>query len=71
MGKPSLTTKQYEIFMYTKEYIEKNGYAPTLQKIATQFGLKSLATVSEHLDEIKMKGYITREYRKKQSIRII
>lgn len=39
-------------------YIEKYGHAPTLVEIAKELGVKSLATVHEHLQTLEKKGLI-------------
>ena len=38
----------------------QTGYAPSLPEIAKEFGLKSVATVHEHLTTLEAKGYIRR-----------
>lgn len=66
-----LFPKQKKIYEYIKQHIQKTGYAPTLQSIADAFGLKSLATVSEHLSALEKKGLIQRVYGEARGIRII
>jgi repressor LexA len=39
-----LTKRQREIFDYLNEFIQQNGYAPSLEEIGHRFGLSSLAT---------------------------
>ena len=55
-----LTKRQREIYDYLGEYIRDNGYAPSFEEIAAQFGFQSLATVHEHLTNLERKGYIRR-----------
>lgn len=52
--------KQRQILDYIVQYIQKNGYSPTLVEIAQAFKLKSLATVHEHLSNLVKKGLIRR-----------
>lgn len=40
------------------QYIQTNGYSPTLQEIARALGVRSLATVHEHLQAMEKKGVI-------------
>lgn len=40
------------------QYIQTNGYSPTLQEIAKALGVRSLATVHEHLQTMEKKGVI-------------
>ena len=53
-----LTKKQKSILDYINEYINKNGYAPTLREIMVHFKLKSVATIHQHIDALKQKGYL-------------
>ena len=55
-----LTKRQKELLDYLAEYIEQNGYAPTLEEIGRNFALGSLATVHKHLQNLERKGHIRR-----------
>lgn len=50
--------RQRQILDYLDNYISKRGHAPTLVEIAKQLGVKSLATVHEHLQTLEKKGLI-------------
>lgn len=50
--------KQKQILDFLAQYIQKNGYSPTLQQIAEAIGVSSLATVHEHLSSMAKKGLI-------------
>ena len=56
----TLYRRQKEILDFIKNYIKKNGHSPTLVEIANTLGLKSLATVHEHLQTLVKKGVIRR-----------
>ncbi len=43
---------------FISQYIQANGYSPTLQEIARALGVSSLATVHEHLQAMEKKGII-------------
>lgn len=45
---------------FISQYIQRNGYSPTLQEIAQALGVSSLATVHEHLETMQKKGVIKR-----------
>lgn len=66
-----LYPKQKEIYQYIKQYIQKAGSSPTLKQIAEAMDLKSLATVSEHLDSLEKKGLIERLYGEARGIRVL
>jgi repressor LexA len=66
-----LTKRQREILTYLNSYTEENGYAPSFEEIAEQFGYNSLATVHEHLSNLERKGYIKRGYNESRAIEIL
>ena len=66
-----LYPKQRQIYDFIKQYIQKVGTAPTLKQIAEAMELKSLATVSEHLDSLENKGLIERIFGEARGIRVI
>jgi len=53
-----LYKRQRQIVDYIAQYIQMNGYSPTLQDIAEAIGVHSLATVHEHLEALVKKGII-------------
>jgi len=52
--------RQKQILEYLNDYIAKHGHAPTLVEIAKKLGVRSLATVHEHLQTLEKKGLIRR-----------
>ena len=54
----TLYRKQREIVEFIENFIRTRGYSPTLQEIADAIGVKSLATVHEHLSALTKKGVI-------------
>lgn len=54
----TLYKRQKQILDFITQYIQKNGYSPTLQQIADALGVSSLATVHEHLNSMDKKGVI-------------
>lgn len=55
-----LYRRQKEILEFIGTYINIHGHAPTLVEIAKKLGVKSLATVHEHLQTLEKKGFIKR-----------
>lgn len=53
-----LYKRQKQILDYITQYIQKNGWAPTLKQIAEAIGVSSLATVHEHLQVLEKKGVL-------------
>src|SRR6266496_439759 len=66
-----LTKRQREILNYLTVYTEQNGFAPSFEEIAENFGYNSLATVHEHLSNLERKGYIKRSYNESRAIEIL
>ncbi len=54
----TLYKRQRQILDFISQYIQKNGYSPTLQQIAEALGVSSLATVHEHLSAMVKKKVI-------------
>lgn len=54
----TLYKRQRQILDYIAQYIQKNGYSPTLKEIAGAIGVSSLATVHEHLQALERKHVI-------------
>ena len=55
-----LYKRQRQILDFINQYIQKNGFAPSLTEIASALGVSSLATVHEHLAAMAKKGVIKR-----------
>lgn len=54
----TLYKRQRQIVDYIAQYIQKNGFSPTLREIADAIGVSSLATVHEHLQALERKKVI-------------
>ena len=66
-----LTKRQREILDYLNEFIQHQGYAPSLEEIGRRFALSSLATVHKHLKNLEDKGCIKRVWNKSRSVELI
>ena len=66
-----LYKRQRQILDFISQYIQRNGYSPTLQEIAHALGVSSLATVHEHLETMEKKGVIKRKEGSVRSIEIM
>ena len=60
--------KQQKILEFLNEFIDANGYPPTVREICAAVGLKSTATVSYHLTELKRLGKIQADSGKRRAI---
>ena len=66
-----LTKKQEEVLVFIKKYIVKNGYPPSVREICTGLDLKSPATVHVHLNQLQMRGAITKAKSKFRTIEVV
>ncbi len=55
-----LTDKQERILNFIVEYVDEQGYPPSIREIGTAFEISSLRGVTVHLDALERKGYIKR-----------
>ena len=62
------TDKQEKILEFLNAHIEEKGYPPTVREICAAVGLKSTATVSYHLAELKKQGRIRADSSKRRCI---
>jgi len=53
-----LYPRERQLLDFITQFIQRYGYAPTLAEIGQAMGMNSPATVHEHIDRLRMKGYI-------------
>jgi repressor LexA len=68
---PHLTKRQKEILDYIREYLEAEGYAPSLEEIGSRFGLSSVATVHKHVQNLVEKGLLRKAWNRSRSIELV
>ncbi len=67
----TLTKRQKEVLDYLVGFLNKNGYSPSFEEIASSLKLTSLATVHKHLSTLEKKGFIRRGYNQSRSIEVM
>ncbi|MGE0479476.1 MAG: transcriptional repressor LexA [Phycisphaerae bacterium] len=65
----SLTPKQLRVLTFVRDYERRNGYAPTMQELADEFGV-SKVTIFEHISALQKKGYLKRTRHRARSLRL-
>ncbi len=65
-----LTKRQKEILDFISDFIQNRDYAPSYREIAEKFDLGSVATVAVHLDNLKAKGYLTKDFNEARSLQL-
>jgi repressor LexA len=58
MYKKQLTDRQEEILNFIQQFLQENGYPPTLREIGKRFDISSTFGVKRHLDALTKKGYL-------------
>lgn len=65
-----LTKRQKEILDFISEYIASHDYAPSYREIAEFFHLSSIATVADHIDNLKEKEFLTKDFNEARSLQL-
>ena len=60
-----------EVYNTIKQYINENGYPPTVREIGEICGFTSPATVQYHLIRLEQQGYIQKQDGKSRAIKIL
>lgn len=67
----TFTPIQEKTLSFLKRYIAKNGQAPTMDELRTEFNLRSLRSVTQRLEGLERKGFIKRDRFQHRSIQIL
>jgi repressor LexA len=65
-----LTRRQKEILDFVSEFIEGNGYSPSMEEIAHHFQFASLNAVFKHLAALESRGHLHRDANRARSIQL-
>lgn len=57
----TLTQKQRQILNFITSFSKKHGYAPSLEEVASKFGLSAISTAHYHIQALQKKGYLKKE----------
>ena len=55
---PRTSNKAQEILDYVNQFVQENGYAPSVREIGAAVGLRSTASVSYHVQQLQEKGLL-------------
>ena len=55
---PRTSDKAQQIMDYVNQFIQENGYSPSVREIGAAVGLRSTASVSYHLQALQAKGML-------------
>ncbi len=65
-----LTKRQKEILDFIEKFIQSHDYSPSYREIAEGMRLGSIATVAVHIDNLKEKGYLNKDFREARSLQL-
>jgi len=66
-----LTPKQKLFLEFLQQFEARNGYAPSQQEIATNFGFKSLGTVQDYLKRLEELGALKKTWNARRSTELM
>lgn len=55
---PRTSDKAEKILNYVNQFVQENGYAPSVREIGAAVGLRSTASVSYHIQQLQEKGLL-------------
>ena len=70
MKKFSLTLKQMDLFIFIKDYINKNNVAPSYEEMKKGTGCSTKCTIFTKINQLQERGWITKLPGKNRSITI-
>ena len=63
--------RERDLLQFISQYMQKNGYAPTLAEICDGLGLRSPATVHEHIANLIDKGVLKKDEGARRGLEIV
>jgi len=70
MSEETLTARQFEVLSFLNEFIQENGYPPTLKEVGAYFGIHNPNAIRNHLLALEKKGYISKGADRSRALRI-
>ena len=66
-----LTKKQKRLMDFLQDFQNNHDYSPSYREIAAGLGLRSVASVAEHIDHLVQQGFLKRSTGASRSLEII
>jgi len=67
---PPVTKRQKEVLDAISDFVDRHGYAPSLEEIGASLRLSSVSTVHKHLTNLQRKGLLSREWNRGRSVTV-
>jgi SOS-response transcriptional repressor LexA len=61
---------QRQVLVFIAEFIDRHGYAPSMNDIRRRFNFASINAARDHLVALEKKGLITRQFKIARSLRL-
>ena len=59
-----------DIYSYIKDFVDDNGFPPSVREIGTKFDIKSTSTVHYYLEKLREQGLISQDGNKKRAFAV-
>lgn len=66
-----LTKKQKRLMDFLQDFQNNHDYSPSYREIAAGLGLRSVASVAEHIDHLVQQGFLNRSTGASRSLEIV
>ena len=66
-----LTKKQKRLMEFLQDFQNNHDYSPSYREIAAGLGLRSVASVAEHIDHLVQRGFLKRTTGSARSLEIV
>ena len=66
----ALTKRQKQVLDFISTFVERHGYSPSYEELATGLNLASLATVHKHIQSLETKQYLNRSFNHSRSLEV-
>lgn len=66
-----LTKKQKRLMDFLEDFLNNHEYSPSYREIAAGLGLRSVASVAEHIDNLVQLGFLKRNAGSARSLEIV
>lgn len=70
MKKKELSDKLNSVYNFTSDYINDNGFPPSVREICSKLNIKSTATAYSYIEKLRKKGLIDKSPMKKRALKL-
>lgn len=70
MKKNELSEKLDSVYKFTSDYINDNGFPPSVREICSKLNIKSTATAYSYIEKLRKKGLLDKSPMKKRALKL-